>query len=785
MEQLDDNPEGRRKVSRILRVSYVATLLLIGCICVWFYSEQRAQYRTISHLSLMINELGSLDDALAALASRAKQISELPDSAGFESVKRGLLFRQESVAEDVERFHQLWEDPRTDVDLRQKVYNSDRYIRADDPFEHYDSMIDSTGIRDARTMDDLRWQGRVLFSKYDGFINQTGDKISQIILESLKNRVVAQGQRVQLFMLTTIGVLVALGLLVFLPIDILLWRTMQRLDAAIARANRDGQKAREAERAKAEFLANMSHEIRTPMNGVLGMAELLSRTSLDTKQRTFTDIIVKSGQALLTIINDILDFSKIDAGHMSLTEAPFNLRETLEDINTLVAGSAMEKDLEIILRYEPTLPEWFVGDVGRIRQVLTNIVGNAVKFTEVGGVLIDISGKREGATVALKIRVEDSGPGIPQDKVDAIFDKFSQADGSSTRRHEGTGLGLAIASGLVELMGGRIGVESKVGEGSTFWIELTLPAHEADHVGQRTAPISFSGSRVVIIDHNPISQTVIREQLRSWSFDCAAVESIEMATVLCVRSSDLDLPVDLIVLDTQSPERCGETLAACRKAYPQIAAIPVLLITAVDYPGTTDLCRRFGFSAFLTKPVRASLMLETITAILSGRRGSSAPRTPQLEAAASAGKLAIHPTADAATPTDTQVDILVAEDNEVNQLVFDHMLGVTGLSYRIASDGQEAIELYRKLNPRLVLMDVSMPKKSGYQATAEIRRIEAGGSMHTPIIGVTAHALKDDRQNCLDCGMDDYLPKPISPEKLADKIHQWLRNEQTWASQTA
>ena len=781
MVELGENLKSRRRTSLLLRVGYVATLLLIGSICIWFYSEQNAQNRTISHLSLMIRELGKLDDTLAALATRAEQVGELPDDAGIESVKKGLLFRQAAVAEEFRHFRELWESPQTSEALKHEVYNADRYMKADDPFKHLKSIADPTEIEKATTIDDLRWQGRVLFSKYDSFLEHSGAKISQIILETLKDNVMAQGRRVQTFLLTTIGALVALGLLVFLPIDILLWRTMRRLDLAIDQANEEGRKAKEAERTKSEFLANMSHEIRTPMNGVLGMAELLSRTELDNKQRTFTDIIVKSGQALLTIINDILDFSKIDARQMTLSDAPFNLRETVEDIATLLAGSVAEKDLEMVLRYDPSLPESFVGDVGRIRQVLTNIVGNAVKFTDSGRIVVDISGKYADGSADIRIRVEDTGPGIPEDKINVIFDKFSQVDGSSTRRHEGTGLGLAIAAGLVELMGGQLGVESKVGDGSTFRIDLSLPVHAAREAEKQTTPVSFGDARVVVIDNSRISQKVIREQLRSWSFDCVAVESIELAVAVCHKSAELDLPVDLIILDTQTPEKCGETLAGCLAAFSPISATPVLLMTAIDHTGTGDLCRRLGFAGYLTKPARASLLLETITAILTGKHQINAEQqdagSREPKPARAPAEIAVHPRADAAAHEPDQVDILVAEDNEVNQMVFDHMLGETGLSFRIAGDGEEAIELYRRLKPKLVLMDVSMPKKNGYQATAAIREIEADSGKHTPIVGVTAHALKDDRKRCLNAGMDDYLPKPISPEKLTAKVEHWLQGQ--------
>lgn len=801
MESLDDNLEGRKRTSRALRIGYVATLLLIGAICLWFYSEQKAQNRVISHLSQMVSEFGRLDDSLASLAARAEQLDTLPANANLETARNGLLMKQAAVEEALQRVRGLWRDPLTGDSLRRRVQSSDRYVRTDNPFEHYESIADPSGILAADSVDQLRWQGRLLNSKYESLVNQPGAKISDIILASLNGRIMDQGQRVQLFLLTTIGVLVSLGLLVFLPIDILLWRTMGRLDKAIDRANREGQKARHAERAKSEFLANMSHEIRTPMNGVLGMAELLSRTALDTKQRTFTDIIVKSGQSLLAIINDVLDFSRIDAGQLTLVEAPFNLRETVEDVGMLLSNSAAEKDLEMILRYDPMLPQRFIGDSGRLRQVLMNIVGNAVKFTELGGIVIDVSGQRRDAAVDLTIQIEDSGPGIPQDKIDAIFDKFSQADGSSTRRHEGTGLGLAIASGLIKSMGGTIQVESEPGTGSTFQVNLSLPVElpvdlpfelpveETDSATLGRGTVSFSDTRVVIIDDNPVSQAVTREQLRSWSFDCAAVESIEMAIVLCVRSADMGLPVDLIMLDTQSPEQSGALLATCLETYPSISGTPVLLATAVDHVGTADLCRRLGFSAFLAKPARVSLLQETITAVLAQRRQTeTAPSErpeAQNEAQDEAKAVPQHSGLDAGELESNRLDVLVAEDNEVNQMVFDHMLGELGVSYRIAEDGVEALELYRKLQPRLILMDVSMPRKNGLQAAAEIRRAEAGAATRTPIVGVTAHALKDDRQRCLDAGMDDYLPKPISPEKLAAKVELWLGSRQTGISRRA
>ena len=555
MQEWKDNRRSRKRISIFLRASYVASLLLIGAISFLFYTEQREQNQTISHLGLMAKSLYKLDQALISLADRAIQVEGLPADAGIESVKKGLIFRQEAVETELTQFRELWLSPQTPQSLKQSIYAADRYMRADDPFKHYDSIVDTEAVEKAESVEDLRWAGKVLHSVYESFLSQTDANITQSILSLLKDTTIAQGRRTEMFLLTTLGVLLALGLLVFIPIDVLLWRSIRNLDEAIAQARRESSRAKAAERAKSEFLANMSHEIRTPMNGVLGMAELLSRTELDTKQRTFTDIIVKSGQALLTIINDILDFSKIDARQMQLSLAPFSLRETVEDIATLLAGSVAEKDLEMIVRYDPELPDAFVGDVGRLRQILTNIVGNAVKFTERGRVMINVGGGVWGKEANIRISIEDTGPGIPADKLTVIFDKFSQVDTSSTRKYEGTGLGLAIAAGLVELMGGQIAVESTLGKGSTFQIKLRLPVSEELKQSKPVACGNFAGARIIVVDANEVGRQVAREQLQSWSFDCAAVESLDLAVALARRSAEVGLPTDLIILDTPTPEQ--------------------------------------------------------------------------------------------------------------------------------------------------------------------------------------------------------------------------------------
>ncbi|TPK97195.1 response regulator [Mesorhizobium sp. B2-4-12] len=574
------------------------------------------------------------------------------------------------------------------------------------------------------------------------------------------------------------GVLAIVAFWIFRPME-------QAIRRAFAQSAESLFKAEAADRAKSEFLANMSHEIRTPMNGVLGMAELLAKTELTPRQKTFTDVIVKSGNALLTIINDILDFSKINAGQLTLDPAPFRLSEAVEDVATLVSARVAEKNLELIVRVDPRLPAYVVGDAGRFRQIVTNLVGNAVKFTEKGHVLIDVGGETVNDVVQLKLRVEDTGIGIPAEKLQNVFEKFAQVDGSSTRRHEGTGLGLAIAARLIDLMAGKIGVESEIGRGSVFWFAVPLPVHRAE-ARDAIVPVDVTGARVLVIDDNPVNREILLEQLRSWSFDCAAAESGAVGLAFLDRACQLGASVDCIILDYQMPGMNGADVARAIAADSRLSAIPIVILTSVDQVDFGKMIIDFGIAAHLTKPARSAVLLGTVISVIQKARSQVGkaqfvrepiqppPAAPPAFTVIRGPAVPVVTAPESTLTPNGPIDILIAEDNDVNQLVFGQILNGLGLSYRIAGNGRTAVEMYRSLHPKLILMDVSMPEMNGYEATRAIRAIEASSGGRIPIVGVTAHALKGDRDKCIEAGMDDYLPKPVSPDRLGTKIGTWL-----------
>jgi len=521
--------------------------------------------------------------------------------------------------------------------------------------------------------------------------------------------------------------------------------------------------AEAAAKAKATFLANMSHEIRTPMNGVVGMASLLLDTPLTPKQRDMAQVIVNSGDNLLTIINDILDFSKLEAGKMQIASSPFDLRSAIEDVMALLNASVQQKGLELMLRYQPTLGQAFIGDPGRMRQIVTNLLGNAVKFTEKGHVLITVSGRRRGETADIEIAVEDTGCGIPEDKLETIFHAFEQADMSAARRHDGTGLGLAITRQLVEALGGEIVATSEPGVGSKFVVRAAL---QIDPNATAIAPSAddILGVRILVVDDIAVNREILVEQLTAWGLRADAFGSGAEALDAARRAARDGAPYDLAILDHQMPGMDGIELARRLRQDPATIATPMMLLTSSGRKGAPEEPADALFDAYLVKPARASMLFDATVACLQGRAIEKAREARDSLASLEAP----------AEFSFSGVKVLVAEDNTVNQLVISSMLKKLGCAVILAADGAEAVSLFEKERPDIVLTDISMPVMDGVEASRRIRELQMRLGDNAPIIGVTAHAMADDRQRCLDAGMDDHLPKPVKPAPLRAILERWL-----------